>query len=354
MLTGRICRAGVFPGDGRIEVREFPIPDPPPGGAVLQVEAVGLCGSDVGQLHGVPHLPTGIMFPIVPGHEIVGRIVALAPDAALGVREGDRVGVDEVLTYEPLLLYGFSDMTGEGRLGLWGGYGEYMQLFAGTRLHRFTADVAPEELTQFEPLANALNWVRVAGVQPGQSVVVQGPGHQGLAVLQAALAAGANPVIVSGAHNDALRLNAAKAIGAHVTVNVETDALKTVVADLTGGRMADVVFDVAPAKQTFPACFDLVCSRGTVLLAGLKDLKPVEIVSDWIPLKALKVFGGAGYDAESMAEAVRLLNQGIVDPAVLHGEVFDLDHIADAIALLTRSKPGHDAVRVGLVHRHRS
>lgn len=348
------CRAGVFPGDGRIEVREFPMPDPPPGGAVLQVEAVGLCGSDVGQLHGVPHLPSGIMYPIVPGHEIVGRIVALAPDAALGVREGDRVGVDEVLSYEPLLLYGFSDLTGAGRLGLWGGYGEFMQLFAGTRLHRFTAAVAPEELTQFEPLANALNWVQVAGVEPGQSVVIQGPGHQGLAVLQAALAAGAKPVIVSGTHADKLRLDAARAIGAHVTVDVEADDLKTVVADLTGGHMADVVFDVAPASQTFGACFDLVRSRGTVLLAGLKDLKPVEIVSDWIPLKGLRVLGGSGYTGESMAEAARLLNQGVVDPAVLRGEVFDLDHIDDAIALLTRSKPGYDAVRVGLVHRQRS
>jgi hypothetical protein len=53
-----------------------------------------------------------------------------------------------------------------------------------------------------------------------------------------------------------------------------------------------------------------------------------------------------------MAEAVRLLNQGLVDPAVLRGEVFDLDHIGDAIALLTRSTPGRDAVRVGLVHQH--
>ena len=75
------CRAAVFIGDGTYEVREFPVHDPPPGGAVLEVEAVGLCGSDVAQFHGVELVPGGSMFPVVPGHETVGRVMKLAPDA---------------------------------------------------------------------------------------------------------------------------------------------------------------------------------------------------------------------------------------------------------------------------------
>jgi hypothetical protein len=53
-----------------------------------------------------------------------------------------------------------------------------------------------------------------------------------------------------------------------------------------------------------------------------------------------------------MAQAARLLNEGKVDSAILRGEVLDLDHIEEAMALLTGSLPGRDAVRVGLVHRH--
>src|SRR5438128_10678482 len=94
------CRAAVFLGHHDYEVREFPIPDPPPGGAVLQVEAVGLCGSDVAQFHGVELVPGGSMFPVVPGHETVGKVMKLAPDAELGVSEGDRVAVDAILTPE--------------------------------------------------------------------------------------------------------------------------------------------------------------------------------------------------------------------------------------------------------------
>ncbi|MGR7002065.1 alcohol dehydrogenase catalytic domain-containing protein [Yinghuangia aomiensis] len=85
-------------GTGAYEVREFAIPAPPPGGAVLKVEAVGMCGSDVMQFHGQKHVP-GEASPVVPGHEIVGRIHAITPEAAAawgpgrgrpGVRRRDR------------------------------------------------------------------------------------------------------------------------------------------------------------------------------------------------------------------------------------------------------------------------
>jgi threonine dehydrogenase-like Zn-dependent dehydrogenase len=52
----------VFLGDGQYEVRELPIPAPPPGGAVVQVEAVGLCGSAVAQFHGVQLVPGASAF----------------------------------------------------------------------------------------------------------------------------------------------------------------------------------------------------------------------------------------------------------------------------------------------------
>ncbi|MDQ1432528.1 MAG: hypothetical protein QOF40_3130 [Actinomycetota bacterium] len=349
------CRAAVFRGDQSYEIREFAVPDPPPGGAVLQVEAVGLCGSDVAQFEGIEIVPGACAFPVVPGHETVGRVVKLAPDAALGVAEGDRVAVNEILLVsgEPLRLYGYSDMTGAGEVGLWGGYGEYMEIFPGTELFTMSDALPAEQVTLFEPLASAVNWVDIVGVHEGDTVVVQGPGHQGLAVLEAALAKQPRQVIVTGTSQDALRLDAATTIGASAVVMVDVDDARAVVDDLTRGMGADVVFDVATATQTVPQAVDLARGGGRILLAGLKHFAEIPgLVTDHIVLKSLQLFGGAGFTPASMATAVALIESGAVRADVVAGEVFDLDGIDEAMALLTRRDPGRDAVRVGLRHTH--
>lgn len=348
------CRAAVFLGDHSYEVREFKVPDPPPGGAVLQVEAVGLCGSDVAQYEGIEIVPGACAFPVVPGHETVGRVVGLASDAELGVAEGDRVAVNEILMAPgPMRLYGYSDMRGDGELGLWGGYGEYMEIFPGTELHRMSSEPPAEHLTLFEPLASAVHWVEVVGVHEGETVVVQGPGHQGLAVLEAVLAKRPGRVVVTGTSDDGLRLDAAKEIGASNVVMVDVDDARALVDDLTGGQGADVVFDVATATATVPMAVDLARVGGRILLAGLKHFAEVPgMVTDHIVLKSLQLSGGAGFTPASMAAAVALIESGDVRADVVAGEVFDLDHIDDAMALLTRSAPGRDAVRVGLKHTH--
>ncbi len=348
---GDTCRAAVFPGDQTFDVRELPVPSPPAGGAVLQVEAVGLCGSDLAQFAGIELVPGGSAFPVVPGHETVGRVVALAPDAELGVAEGDRVAVDEILSLAPMRVYGYSDMRGEGQLGLWGGYGEYMELFAGTRLHRLSDALPAEHLTLFEPLANAMHWVSVVGVHEGDHVVVQGPGHQGLAVLEAVLARRPATVVVTGTSQDALRLDTATAIGAGHVVMVDVDDARTVVRDVTGGAGADVVFDVATAVETVPLALDLVRHGGRVLLAGLKHFREIPgLVTDRIVVGALQVFGGSGFTPESMRDAVELLESGTVRTDLVLGDVFTLDDIGEAMALLARRDPTRDAVRVGLRH----
>jgi len=75
-------------------------------------------------------------------------------------------------------------------------------------------------------------------------------------------------------------------------------------------------------------------------------------VSDHIVLKSLQLYGGAGFTPQSMAAAVALIESGAVRTDVVAGEVFDLDRIDEAMALLTRTAPGRDAVRVGLRHAH--
>ncbi len=345
------CRAGVFLGNGEHDVREFPAPDPPPGGAVLKIEAVGLCGSDLAQHEGVEVVP-GSAFPVVPGHEIVGTVAKLGTGAdALGVAEGDRVAVNEVLSAEPpFVVYGYT-MSADEPPGLYGGYGELMVVLPGTRLHKLSTDRPPAELTVFEPLANAVNWVETVGIDADDTVVVEGPGHQGLAVLEALLAAGAGTVIVTGTAGDELRLETARQIGAHHTIDVSQADPVEYVRDPTHGRGANVVMDIAPVTATVPLALDLVGHRGRVLLAGLKHFAPVGLVTDKIVVSALRVLGGSGFTPASMEKAVQLIENDAVDTAAMRGDTFTLDTLDEALDALGRRNPARDTVRVSLVHR---
>jgi threonine dehydrogenase-like Zn-dependent dehydrogenase len=346
------CRAVVFTGAESFEVREFAVPDPPPGGAILRVEAVGMCGSDVAQWHGIRALPDSD-YPIVPGHEIVGVIDRLDAAAAFSVGEGDRVAVDECLerSVRPR-VYGYTSMPGAEPVGLYGGYGEYLVLFPGTTVHRLTAARPPAELTLFEPLANALNWIDIAQVRPNEVAVVQGPGHQGLAVVQALRSAGVERVIVLGTGDDALRLDTAVQLGAEAALDVTGIDAVEAVAERTSGAMADVVFEVTPAVSALSMSVALSNAGGRVLLAGLKEGRNVEVVTDTIVNKGLRLFGASAYTPDSMARAVAAINSGLIDTRPLRGRVLDLEHVDEAINLLLRRRPGDDAVRVTLRHRH--
>ena len=89
----------------------------------------------------------------------------------------------------------------------------------------------------------------------------------------------------------------------------------------------------------------------STLLAGLKHFAAVPgFVSDQVVLKGLTIVGGSGFTPESMAAAVRLIEEGVAHAAELRGEVFRLEELDTALRLLARQEPGRDAVRVTLVH----
>lgn len=349
-MTQTPVRAVVFDGAGGYELRHFAMPEPPPGGAVLAVEAVGLCASDVAQLNGHRHVP-GEVSPVVPGHEIVGRVHSLAPDADLGVDIGQRVGVNIVVLTDKLTVYGYTEPLTQ-RSGLYGGYAEYMEIVAGTDLIPLPDDVPAEELSLFEPLASVVNWLDMAQVREGDTVLIQGPGHMGLICLALARHRGARTCIVSGTGADSLRLEAARTLGADHTIDVDAEDLVERVTEITNGRLCQAVIDLADGATSTPQAA-VACSSfgGRILLAGLKHGAASPIETDDIVFKGLTVMGGAGSTADTMRTAGALLRNKALPTADLLGAVFDLDDLDEALATLER-RDGRDAIRVGLRHRH--
>jgi threonine dehydrogenase-like Zn-dependent dehydrogenase len=282
---GASSLAAVAVGGRRFRLDEFPVPDVEAAGGLLRVEACGVCGSDL-KKYSVPS-----MRPTILGHETVGRIERVGALAARhwGVSEGDRVLLEEYLPcghcdYCRSGEFRSCAQTDNQRAGsirygstpvevppaLWGGYSHYQFLHLDSVLHPVPGLLAPEHATFALPLGNGFQWAQLdGGVGTGDTVVIQGPGQQGLGCLLASKAAGAGCVIVSGLERDARRLRLAAALGADHTVNVEAQSLTEVVEEVTQGRLADVVIDNSGGgAATLMTALRVVRKRGTVVLAS--------------------------------------------------------------------------------------
>jgi threonine dehydrogenase-like Zn-dependent dehydrogenase len=95
---------------------------------------------------------------------------------------------------------------------------------------------------------------------------------------------------------------------------------------------------------------DAVRFGGTLVIAGLGDMAPVEVVTDRIVMNSLTVRGGSGSTERSMKAAVSHLNEGRVPTEALLGEVFSLGDFDEALALLKREHPEREAIRVTVRH----
>ena len=154
----------------------------------------------------------------------------------------------------------------------------------------------------------------------GESLVVVGPGHMGLAAIVAARAQGVGTIIAVGLSRDRLRPDTALRVGADHAVDLESEDADGRVAEATGGVMADVVLDVASGNATsFITAFELVRPGGKVVAAGMKDRLLVGFDINQIPLRHVTVLPGGGFD---LSLSCSMINDGKVHTKDLLGESF--------------------------------
>src|SRR4051794_29374897 len=233
------------------ELREFPMPDLPADGALMRVDVAGICGTDV-KMYAKPVIEA----PVIMGHENVGTIVHAGPQflERQGLGEGDRVFVEHYIacyrcewcrlgeyrhcqatdwrTNPDARRYGYT--TCEHPYHLWGGFAQYMFLPWNAVLHRVPDNVTDEEAGIVTPLSNGIEWALYdCKVGFMDTVLIQGPGQQGLSQVVACRQAGAAKLIVTGTTRDAARLELAKALGADETIDVQQEDALDRVLELT-------------------------------------------------------------------------------------------------------------------------
>lgn len=306
---------------GKLEVADVPDPAPEPGELVVRVGAVGICGTDVHIADGeFPPTP----YPIIPGHEFAGRVVAVGQDAPGGWREGERVAVD------PSLYCGYCPACRAGRGNLcahWnaigdtvdGAFADYVAVPA-VNAYRIPDSVTDAQGALIEPLSCAVHGLRRIGPVIGQDVLMMGAGTMGLLLMQLLNRAGARSVTV--VDRNRARLAAAAAAGA---ASVGTDA--------TGlDRRFDVAVDATGAPAAIEAAFAALERGGRLLIFGVASgdaevtLSPFRIYNDEITI------AGSMAVLNSFGAAASLMADGAIDTGPLLSDPYPLEEFAAALA----------------------
>jgi 2-desacetyl-2-hydroxyethyl bacteriochlorophyllide A dehydrogenase len=271
-------RAGVVTAPEQIEIRDIPAPVPGPYQARVEVLYTGFCtATDSKVIQG--HWPGVDPFPIVLGHESVGRVVELGPRVS-NLQVGD------------LVLQ--ARIEGDPALGLGTGWGSFVDQALATDWRAMQQDGLPltDEFVRaqtpvprdMDPLAAVAlvtlrevhSALRHFGVPAGRPVLICGDGPVGVMMVHFASRLGAGPVILAGHHDD--RLARGQALGARHTFNTRREPLAPAVRAVAPGGVALVV-DAAGANRVWQQGLDLLADGGRIGVYGYSDERSTTL--DW-------------------------------------------------------------------------
>jgi len=319
--------AAVRVAPSKTEIREFPMPEIPRDGALLKMEVAGICGTDV-RLYREP--PSGA--PVIMGHENIGYIARTGSEFTRrqGFKEGDLVFLEHYVScgqcewchlgqyrhcentdwrYNPnAIRYGYT--SAEVAPHLWGGFAQYVYVPWNAVIHRVPQGVTPELAGLATPMSNGIEWSLFdGGVGYDSTVLIQGPGQQGLSQTVVCKQAGASLVIVTGTSRDGARMEVAKALGADYVIDVEREDPLARIKEITGGKGVDVVLDCTAGAGTFPILLGVEALKrrsGTMVVQGEMAEFPNFPIGR-ITAKAITIKSARGHSFKACELALRQL-----------------------------------------------
>jgi alcohol dehydrogenase len=355
-------RAMVLTRPEKLELQTFKLPEIGDDDGLLEVERVGVCGSDPAIYAGRPSRGPR-PYPIILGHEIVGRIARMGKTARqrYGVSKGDRVvleyafgcgACDSCLAGNYTLCdknYTYGSMIScQNPPHLFGGYSDYVYIHPRAMVHKIGDEISPEVgVLICAVLGNGIRWLRQIGeVSIGDTVVIVGPGLQGIAGTAAAKTAGAEPVIVIGLAHDKARLEIARHFGADMTINAEEeDAVETVKA-ITRGKMANVTMDVSGNPAGVQMALALAGKRSKLVMPGLYKSDKIALNLNYAVVHEIQLLGVYSHDFRAVRPAIRMVRQGRYPFEDLISHQFNLEDAEKAIHLVGGKSAGEIPLKV--------
>jgi alcohol dehydrogenase len=324
----------------RAPLRIVEVPDPacPRDGAVVRVEACGVCRSD---WHAWTGADPDVVPPHVPGHEFAGVVEEAGPDCR-SVAPGMRVTAPFILACGTCPACRESDPTvcpQQHVLGFsgWGAFARYVAVpHADVNLVRLpeTVDYAEAAALGCRFTTAYRGLVQRAGLRPGEWVAVHGCGGVGLSAVTIATAIGARVVAVDIAAD---KLDAARALGAEATVDAAAggDAAEAV-RQATGGG-AQVAIDALGTTTTLHNALACLAPLGRHVQIGMptgRHARPTIPLLELIYARQLSLHGTRGMAARDFPALLDLLEAGRIAPARLVHRRIALEEAGAALAAM--------------------
>jgi threonine dehydrogenase-like Zn-dependent dehydrogenase len=311
-------KAGVVVSPGNIAVRDIAPPEPGSDEALVRIEACGLCGTtDRHIVEGRQAHHPADWYPAILGHEAVGTVIAVGPDAKK-IHVGDRVT-------RPVAIW--PGTSRDGLYSAWGGFAEYGLVrdfhgtpdYTGDRQHVVPAGLSLVDAVLAVSISEVASWMEKLGDLSGRTIVVGGTGFAAAVMCQCARSQNARAIIAVG--RSPQKFAWAEANGATHTLvfNAETGAK---VREICGQAGADWFLDAAGHQSVFEAGLGYLRPGGQAAIYGAP-----EGFAYRLPLGAV---GGdftvhylAPTDDTFFAETCRRITAGQLDPRAIHTHTWE-------------------------------
>ncbi|MBR3228050.1 MAG: alcohol dehydrogenase catalytic domain-containing protein [Erysipelotrichaceae bacterium] len=342
-------KAAVMYGPSDIRVEEFPTPECPEDGALINVRAIGLCGSDIRNL--TTDSRKG-KYPHVYGHEVVGEIIEIGPKAQTDLKVGDNIYVypgEHCMKCE-YCRSGHHEMCVKGasyndRVG---GFADYYAVTA-SQLATDSVYKIPEgqnlvAATLAEPLSSVYACEENVNIGFGQTVVIVGSGPIGCFMIRLAQLRGAEKVIMIEMNET--RLELAKRFKADYYINSTKQDPVEEVRKITNGKGADVVISANPSTESQNTALYMCKKNGIVVwFGGVAKGAMASIDSNYAHYNGIWIYGHFGANSMQVEEAFKLSLSDKFDANMFITHVLPLSKINEGIQL---TKSG-EAIKVVLI-----
>ena len=339
-------KAVVYDAARSYAVREIPTPEAGPGEVRIKVDQVGVCGTDL-------HIHEGdfnAVFPLIPGHELVGVVDQLGDGAT-------RFQLGEQVTVNPNVYCGHCDYCLAGRLILCENLKGYGSNFPGFFAEYvtvpetlvFSVDGLPKDTAVFtEPAACAMHGLESLRLRPGSSVLVFGAGPTGLLLAQLIATGGAASVTVAAPSR--FKLDTAEALGIDRTVQISRDDADGNLAALRAaspdGDGYDVVVEATGSPAIGDICVPLTRNGGTVLVYGVTRAEDTVTFHPFDVFRREITIRGSFAEMTSFGAAIAALRTGRAKTDGIITHRFGLNDYGKALDALQHDPSVHKIVIV--------